>query len=138
MSEEKGAVPNIRDLLHPRRSDDKKGVLEALIHSDQHNPTKSRIPDPYGMTVFQALGAWGSTGEKFKVTVQGKEQVFERSVKGLTELFKMYFDENAISYKGESRGEYVTSSLGYFLQDIEDIERSKQSRLEEGDKKKGK
>ena len=130
MSEQK--QPDIRSLLQPRRKDDKRGILDAILNSDKNNPTKSRIPNAAGMSVFQMLGMWGSTQKKLVYEVQGEKKLFARNVEGAHDLFKRLYDENAISGPGgESRKEYVTASLGYFLQDIEDIERTKEMRLGE-------
>ena len=122
----------IRGLFHPpglRGQDTKKGVFDAFITSNEDNPTKSRIPDPAGMAVFQALGLWGSTKRVFTYKVQGKSQPFPRTVEGLHNVFKQLYDEDAISYDGKSRDEAVTAAMGYYLQDIEDIQNAKSNRV---------
>jgi hypothetical protein len=122
----------IRGLFHPpglRGQDTKKGVFDAFITSNEDNPTKSRIPDPAGMMVFQLFGLWGSTKKKFSYNVQGKPQNFDKTVEGLHKVAKQLYDEDAISFDGESRDEAVTAAMGYYLQDIEDIQNAKSNRV---------
>jgi hypothetical protein len=122
---------DLRSLLHPRRPNSQKGVFDEFLSSNKNNPTKSRIPHAAGMAVYQSLGLWGSTKTRFTYHVQGKRQQFPRNVAGLHELFKMLYDEDAISLRGKSREEGVTAALGYFLQDIESINSAQSIRLGE-------
>lgn len=121
----------IRNLARPVRGNQGLSVFEEFLSSNKNNPTKSRIPNALGMAVYQAIGLWGSTSEKFSYEVQGKVQLFPKSVTGLHDLFKRLYDEDAISHGGLSREEGVTAALGYFLQDIEQIHTAKQERLGE-------
>lgn len=121
----------IRGLARPTRGNQGVGVFEEFLSSNKNNPTKSRVPNSLGMSVYQAIGLWGSTSDKFKYEVQGKVQEFPRSVAGLHDLFKRLYDENAISLHGLSREEGVTAALGYFLQDLEGIKSAKTERLGE-------
>lgn len=127
----KEKVPDLRSLLHPRRREDKKSVFDAFVSSDKNNPAKSRIPHPAGMAVYQSLGLWSLTKNKFKYEVQGEIKEFPKTVAGLHDLFKRLYDEDAISFDGKSREEGVTAALGYYLQDIEDIQAAKSERLGE-------
>lgn len=123
---------DLRSLLAPRRGgSDHQGVFQEFLTSNKNNPTKSRIPNASGMAVYQGIGLWSSCTTTFKYTVQGKAQSFSRSVSGFHELFKMVFDEDAISEFGKSREEGVTAALGYYLQDIESISSTQSQRLGE-------
>jgi hypothetical protein len=131
----KTQVAPIRTLFHPpgqRGQDNKRSIFEAFISSDHNNPTKSRIPNPAGMAVYQLLGVWGSTKNQFKYRVQGKEKVFPKSIEGMHELFKGLYDEDAISFDGKSREEAETAAIGYYLQDVEDIQAVRRNRVGEG------
>jgi len=122
----------IGSLFHPpnqKGQDSKRSIFEAFISSDHNNPTKSRIPDPAGMAVYQLLGVWGSPKAQFKYMVQGKPKSFPKTVEGMHELFKGLYDEDAISFQGKSREEAETAALGYYLQDIEDIQAVKSNRV---------
>jgi hypothetical protein len=124
-----GAV--IRGLAHGGRGSQAVSVFEEFLSSNKNNPTKSRIPNALGMGVYQGIGLWGSTSEKFRYEVQGRVQDFPRTVAGLHNLFKRLYDEDAISLRGLSRDEAQTAALGFFLQDIENIKSVKQDRLGE-------
>ena len=129
-------IPDIRGLFERRKKDFGKEVIEEFITSNPNNPTKSRIPSIYGMTVFEASGAWSETSPIITIVAQGKEQTMPRTVAGITRAFKMLYDQNAISAGGESRKELETAALGYFLHDIESVQAAKQERATEGVKKK--
>lgn len=121
----------IRGLARPTRGNQSISVFQDFISSDKNNPTKSRTVNALGMGVYQGIGLWGSTSEKFRYEVQGRVQEFPRTVSGWHDFFKRIYDENAISLHGLSREEAVTAALGYFLQDLEGIRNVKQDRLGE-------
>ena len=132
-------VPDLRGILLNRDRDKAgKQVLDEFITSNDNNPTKSRIPTIYGMTIDELLNIfWASTAKVIKIEVQGKSREIPRTVSGAGQLFKMWYDENAISAGGASRDELKVASLGFFLSSIEDVERAQsQKRAEEGQKKK--
>ena len=91
-SEVKKPPFDLRSLLHPRRKSEHQSFFDEFVSSNENNPTKSRIPDPAGMAVYQTLGLWGSTSKTFTVEVGGKSRTFPRTVAGLHQVFKMWYD----------------------------------------------
>jgi hypothetical protein len=114
-----------------RRGPDRSSVFGEFLTSNENNPTKSRVPHPAGMAVYQSLGLWGSTSKTFTYFVQGRLRTFPRNVAGFHDLFKRVIDEDFISHAGKSREEGVTAALGYYLQDIESIQSAQATRLGE-------
>lgn len=135
-----GSQPNpgglLRELARRTRGDEKRGVVDAFLTSDKNNPAKSRIPSAAGMSVYQMLGLWGSTKKDFYYPVQGKVQKFKRNVSGNHMLFKMLYDENAISQGGQSRQEGMTVGLGYLIGNIDEVNDAKNRLGEAGGAKK--
>jgi hypothetical protein len=129
----KAAPPfDLRNAMLPKRGrSDPQGPFKDFMTSDKNNPAKSRIPNPPGMAVYQLIGLWASPTKNLSYEVQGKRQIFTRSVAGEHDLFKRLFDEDAISHGGKSREEGVTAALGYYLQDIETIQSAQSARLGE-------
>lgn len=124
-----GAV--IRSLARPARGSQGLSIFESFLSSDKNNPTKSRVVSPLGMAVYQGIGLWGSTSEKFRYEVQGAVKEFPKTVAGFHDLFKRVHDEDSISLDGKSREEAETAALGFFLQDIEQIQTAKHERIGE-------
>lgn len=127
-----GPPVDLRSLLHPKRvGNEHKGVFDEFLNSNKNNPTKSRIPNPAGMMLYQKIGIWASCEPTLRYEVQGKVQEFPKSVAGMHDLGKRLYDENAISHGGKSREEAKVAALGYYLQDIESIQSAQQTRLGE-------
>ena len=132
----KPRLPNLKELLERgRRTGEKLGILNAFITSDKNNPVKARVPSAIGMTGFQMLGAWASTEATVTVEVRGSLRTFPRTVQGFDELTKMYYDENSAALGGEARKELMTAALGYFTGDLDDVDKAKAVRVDEGAKK---
>ena len=127
--------PNPLGFLQNRRTDEKMEGVRALLSSDKNNETKTRIATVYGMTVFDALGAWASPTDKIQYKFENEEKTLPKSVAGLAQFFGMRYRINAISKDGLSRFEYVESLKSYLAQQEQVINQAAQARAEEGVKK---
>ena len=126
-----------RSRFRPKRSDERVGVLSKLLSSDKDNETKTRIPNVFGMSVLDLLGAWGSVKDYITYRFEDQEIHVDKTVEGLAQYFGHRYRVNAISAAGQSRQEYVSASMAFFLQSLQDMETGKDKRItDEGSRKK--
>jgi hypothetical protein len=134
-----GGMPfNWRDLLGRKGQSEKTQLVRDLITVDKNLFGKTRIPNVFGMAVMGLLGAWGSTQNYFEVDLGNGVRRYPKTVTGLSNYFDARYRVDAMSAGGLSRAEYVTASLGYFLQDIEHLEKGKEAMISEGSRTKKK
>lgn len=138
MSQEKKEQPNPLGFLDSRRTDEKMGGINKLMTSDKDNETKTRIPNVFGMSVLDLLGAWSSPKERITTTFEGKDIYFPKTVEGLSRYFGFRYRINAISYDGRSRDEYVAALRSYLAQQEIMMQSAQNMRMEEGVKGKQK
>ena len=109
--------------------------VNALVTSDRNNETKTRIPTIFGMTHFDALGAWASPTQFIEYEQAGEKKKVPKTVAGLAEYFGERYRINAISAGGLSRQEYVEALSAFLAQQQMLQQNAAQVRMEEGAKK---
>ena len=123
--------------LKQRGGDQKMEGIKALLSSDRNNETKTRIPNVFGMSVLDLLGAWSSPKDELEPMKLGSEEIrFPKTVEGLSRYFGIRYRINAISMEGRSREEYVAALASYLAQQQMMMQTAAEQRMTEGAKKK--
>ncbi len=124
--------PDFSKLFRPHATDSEKGVIaRPLITSDKDNPTKTRIPNGYVMSVVDMIDVWTEIEHNppYRCPHPDCKQTFLDPEAYMDHRWGEVYRVDMISEHGASRDEYVdvTSapfSLGYKEKD--------QERLKEG------